>query len=114
MIPALSHLLAAIRGHLLRYVSVVVLVFAFGSGSALGAADGQGEFEQVLKESFPGSYMLYTSLSGDARSRVFKEYKRSVNEPGIARFSKVIAKILELTIEEDQGSRSKPHQKKHS
>lgn len=114
MIPALSHLLAAIRGHLLRYISVVVLVFAFGSGSALGAADGQGEFEQVLKESFPGSYMLYTSLSGDSQSQVFKEYKRNAKDPGIARFSKVIAKILELTIEEDRSSRSKSPQKKHS
>lgn len=78
------------------------------------AADSQDEFEQVLKENFPGSYMLYTSLSGDARSRVFKEYKRNANDPGIGRFSKVIAKILELTIEEEQGSRSKPQQKKHS
>lgn len=114
MIPALSHLFALVHGHLLRYVSVAALVLAVGSGMALAAAHSQDEFEQVLKDNFPGSYMLYTSLSGDARTRVFKEYKRNANEPGIGRFSKVISKILELTIEEEQSPRSKPQQKKHS
>lgn len=114
MTLTMSHLLAVTGRHLLRYSSVVVLVLAFGSGLALAASNGQGEFEQALKENFPGSYMLYTSLSGDSQSQVFKEYKRNAKDPGIARFSKVIAKILELTLEEDQGSRSKPHQKKHS
>ena len=114
MMLTLSHLLAAIHGRLLSCLSLVMLVLAIGTGSALAAADGQGEFEQALKENFPGSYMLYTSLSGEARSRVFKEYKRNATDPGLGRFAKVIAKILELTIEEDKASRSKPPQKKHS
>jgi hypothetical protein len=71
----MSRLLAVTRRHLLCYSSVVVLVLAFGSGLALAASNGQGEFEQALKENFPGSYMLYTSLSGDSQSQVFKEYK---------------------------------------
>ena len=67
---------------------------------ALAGTDGIGAFEAALKENFPGSYSLYTSLSGDSQQRVYKEYQRNAGDRGIERFSKALAKILELVIEE--------------
>ena len=114
MIPTQSLLLAGIRRCLLRHVSVVVLVFAFASGSAFAATGDQSEFERALEKAFPGSYMLYASLSSDAQDQVFKEYKRNARDPGIARFSKVISKILELVIKEEQGSPAHTDHQGHS
>ena len=114
MILTLSDLLAAIHGRLLSCVAVVMLMLAIGTGSALAAADGQGELEQALNDNVFGSYILYASLSGETRSRVFKECKRNATDPGLRHSAKVIAKILELAIEEDQASRSQAPQQKHS
>ncbi|MFQ5936688.1 MAG: hypothetical protein ACE5LB_09785 [Acidiferrobacterales bacterium] len=93
--------LTVLRKHLISYLSVSILAFMLGAGAAFASAEDRGEFEQILQENFPGSYMLYTNLSSDAQKQVFKEYKRADQNAGIKRFSKVIAKILELAMEED-------------
>jgi hypothetical protein len=96
------------------YVAVVVLVLTLGCGPAFAGTDDQGNFEATLKENFPGSYTLYATLSGDSQQRVYKEYKRNAADPGLGRFSKVIAKILELVIEEGAAGPAKTEGHKHS
>jgi hypothetical protein len=98
-------MITRIANSLLPYLLVALLAVTLGCEPAFAGTDEIKDFEAALKENFPGSYVLYTSLSGDSQQRVYKEYRRSSTEPGIGRFSKVIAKILELVIE---GGASRP------
>ncbi|GMQ90513.1 MAG: hypothetical protein BMS9Abin10_0900 [Gammaproteobacteria bacterium] len=83
------------------------MLLAFVSPTTALAAGERDRFEQQLADQFPGSYELYRSLGDDARVKVFKTYAKSDEEAGIARFSTVIAKILELLVVEDQGAQRK-------
>ncbi len=99
---------------LLPYLTVAFLTISLGCGPAFAGTDELRDFEAALKENFPGSYMLYASLSGDSQQRVYKEYKKNSADLGIGRFSKVIAKILELVIEEGAASPMHTEAAKHS
>lgn len=99
---------------LLPYLTVAFLTISLGCGPAFAGTDELRDFEAALKENFPGSYMLYASLSGDSQQRVYKEYKKNSANLGIGRFSKVIAKILELVIEEGAASPMHTEAAKHS
>lgn len=107
-------MITRIANWLLPYLAVAAFAFTLSAGPALAGTDELSDFEAALKENFPGSYMLYTSLSGDSQQRVYKEYKRNSADPGIGRFSKVIAKILELVIEEGAVNPVKTEAPKHS
>jgi hypothetical protein len=108
------NMITRIAHSLFPYAGVALLAVTLGCGLAFAGTDEIKDFEADLKEYFPGSYVLYTSLSGDSQQRVYKEYRRSSTEPGIGRFSKVIAKILELVIEEGASSPMKMEAAKHS
>jgi hypothetical protein len=107
-------MITRIANSLLPYLAVALLAVTTLGGPAFAGTDEKGDFEAALKENFPGSYLLYTSLSGDSQQRVYKEYKRNAADPGIGRFSKAIAKILELVIEEGAASPMKMEAAKHS
>jgi hypothetical protein len=107
-------MITRIANSLLPYVAVVLLAAIVGCGPAFAGADKIGDFEAALKENFPGSYLLYTSLSGDSQQLVYKEYKRNSADPGIGRFSKAIAKILQLVIEEGAVTPVKTEAAEHS
>lgn len=109
-----TSMITRIASWLPSHVAIVVLALTLGCGSAFAGTDDLGNFEAALKENFPGSYTLYTTLSGDSQQRVYKEYKRNSADPGLGRFSKVIAKILELVIEEGAASPAKTEAHKHS
>lgn len=106
-------MITRIAKSLLPYLTVAFLAISLGCGPAFAGTDELRDFEAALKENFPGSYMLYASLSGDSQQRVYKEYKKN-SDAGIGRFSKVIAKILELVIEEDAASPMPTEAAKHS
>ncbi len=63
-----------------------------------------GKFERALQDNFPGSYKLYMDLNGEDKTEVFREFKKTNPQEGVARFATVIAKILKLSI--DQASHS--------
>ncbi len=107
-------MITRIANSLLPYLAIAYLAVTLGCAPAFAGTDELSDFEAALKENFPGSYMLYTSLSGDSQQRVYKEYKRNSVDPGIGRFSKVIAKILELVIEQGAASPVKTEAPKHS
>lgn len=107
-------MITRIANSLLPHVTAALLAIILGCGPAFAGTDELRDFEAALKENFPGSYMLYTSLNGDSRQRVYKEYKKNSADPGIGRFSKVIAKILELVIEGGAATPMKTEAAKHS
>ncbi|MFQ5757901.1 MAG: hypothetical protein ACE5H7_17650 [Acidiferrobacterales bacterium] len=86
---------------------VAVMLMAFVLPATVHAAGEQARFEQQLEDEFPGSYKLYSSLGNDGKSQVYKAYAKTDKEAGIARFSTVIAKILELAVTEDPDTRRK-------
>ena len=59
---------------LLPYLTVAFLTISLGCGPAFAGTDELRDFEAALKENFPGSYMLYASLSGDSQQRVITSY----------------------------------------
>lgn len=107
-------MITRIAKSLLPYLTVVFLAISLGCGPAFAGTDELSDFETALKDNFPGSYMLYAGLSSESQQRVYKEYKKNSADPGIGRFSKVIAKILELVIEEGAASPVDPEAAKHS
>ncbi len=76
-----------------------LLALSAGVLATEDVAKDVGKFEQTLKDNFPGSYKLYMDLNSEGRSEVFKEFKKSNADEGMARFSTVIAKILRLSID---------------
>jgi hypothetical protein len=86
---------------------VAVMLMAFVLPATVHAAGEQARFEQQLEDQFPGSYKLYSSLGNDAKSKVYRTYAKTDEEAGIARFSTVIAKILEFAVAKDQDTRRK-------
>jgi hypothetical protein len=86
---------------------VAVMLMVFVLPATVHAAGEQARFEQQLEDQFPGSYKLYSSLGNDAKLKVYKTYAKTDEEAGIARFSTVIAKILDLAVAEDQDTRRK-------
>jgi hypothetical protein len=92
--------LARLRKYCRGFLAAAVMVSVLGLPMVALAVEEQAKFEQDLKESFPGSYSLYEHLDVDGKSKVFKEYKKTDGDAGIGRFSTVIAKILELSIQQ--------------
>ena len=111
---ASTAMIARIVNSLLPRLTAALIAITLSCGPAFAGTDEMGDFEAALKENFPGSYTLYASLSGDSQQRVYKEYKKNSADLGIGRFSKVIAKILELVIEEGGASPLKTVAPRHS
>ncbi|MBW8054488.1 MAG: hypothetical protein ACE10E_10495 [Acidiferrobacterales bacterium] len=100
-------LCAIFRRSITLPLCVAVMLIAFVLPATVHAAGEQARFEQQLEDQFPGSYKLYSSLANDSKLKVYKTYAKTDEEAGIARFSTVIAKILDLAVAEDQDPRRK-------
>lgn len=111
MKPQRTKIRAVIRNCLVAQLCALAMIMALDLSVAASAPDERAKFEQALEDTFPGSYTLYNALNGEAQNKVFREYKKTDKEAGIARFSPVIAKILELAITQGQApQRSGAHQ----
>lgn len=85
------------QGGLMK-MAVVALLGVLALPLGLSAAEDRTQFEQTLQANFPGSYKLYVGLDAEAKTQVYREYKKTDANDGMARFSAVIAKILQLSI----------------
>lgn len=61
------NLITRIANPLLPYLLVALLAVTLGCGPTFAGNDEIKDFEVALKENFPGSYVLYTSLSGNSQ-----------------------------------------------
>jgi hypothetical protein len=53
-------------------------------------------FETALRDSFPGSFALYSLMDTDEKAQVYAEYQKKKSD-GLARFTPVVVKIISIT-----------------
>jgi heme exporter protein D len=70
-------------------------VTAPATNAAAAPVNIQG-FETALRDSFPGSFALYSLMDNAEKDLVYAEYQRKKSE-GLARFTPVVVKIIAIT-----------------
>jgi heme exporter protein D len=53
-------------------------------------------FETALRDSFPGSFALYSLMDATEKGQVYAEYQKKKSD-GLARFTPVVVKIIAIT-----------------